>query len=317
MAVENPGRRGSFWVRLTRDRMLHLMVLPSIVVTIVIFYFPMYGIVIAFKDYNIFKGILASPWASSHGFEHFIDFFNAPNSLQIIRNTVVIALLKLGFLSFPPVILALVLNEIRLLSFKKISQTISYLPHFISWVVIGGIMFNVLNTDTGPLNHLLMKAGAISKPIDFLSENSFFWPLVVVSHLWKETGWASIIYLAVISTIDPSLYEAAEMDGAGRLRRMISITWPHLLGIFMVLLVLHAGKIMSGYGQTFEQVYVLGNASNRGVSDILDTYVLRVGLENSRFSYATAINFFKSALNLILLLGANYLSKRATSKGLF
>ena len=303
--------------RLARERSLHLMVLPSILVAVVIHYLAMYGLVIAFKRYDIFQGILASPWASHGGFEHFIDFFRAPNAFRVLRNTVAIALLKLAFLSLPPMILAILLNEIRVMAFKRISQTISYLPHFISWVVIGGIIYDLLNPSRGLLNKLLLGAGIVDAPIDFISTDLYFWPLIVLSHLWKEVGWASILYLAVIATIDPNLFEAAEIDGAGRRAKIRWITWPHLTGIFMILFILHSGKIMSGYGDTFDQVYVLGNVSNRGVSDILDTYVLRIGLENLRFSFATAVNLFKSVLNLGLLLAANYLSKRLTEKSLF
>lgn len=310
-------RRIPFWKRLGIERNLHLMVLPAIVIVFLMDYLPMYGILIAFKRFDVFKGVLASPWAKNSGFEHFVDFFKAPTVWNVIRNTLVIAFLKLGFLSFPPVILALVLNEVRVGAFKKVSQTISYLPHFISWVVIGGIIYQFLNPSHGIVNRLLVQLNLVDKPVDFINTEVYFWPLVVTSHIWKEIGWSSIIYLATIATIDPNLYEAAQIDGAGRWRRIRHITWPHLLGIFMILFILHCGRIMSGYGATFNQVYVLGNAYNRGVSDILDTYILRVGLDNMRFSFATAIGLLKSVLNLLLLVVANALSRKLTERSLF
>ena len=303
-------KRLSFWSRLSLEGNLHLMVLPAILFVLLMDYFPMYGILVAFKRYDVFKGVLDSPWAKNSGFEHFIDFFKAPTVWNVLRNTLVIAFLKLGFLSFPPVILAVVLNEVRVGAFKKVSQTVSYLPHFISWVVVGGIIYQFLNPSHGIVNRLLVQFNLVDKPVDFINTEVYFWPLVVTSHIWKEVGWSSIIYLATIASIDPNLYEAAQIDGAGRWRRIRHITWPHLLGIFMILFILHCGRIMSGYGATFNQVYILGNAYNRGVSDILDTYILRVGMDNMRFSFATAIGLLKSVVNLMLLLVANFLSRR-------
>ena len=298
--------------------MLHLMILPSLLATILFNYLPLYGIIIAFKRYDVFTGIWASPWAFNNGFEHFIDFFKAPNFSVVLRNTLVISALKLGLLSLPPVLLALMLNEVIQPGFKKTVQTVSYLPHFISWVVVGGMMYNFLRpTPESPFNALLLSLGLVAEPIDLIADKSFFWPLLVLSDFWKEVGWGSIIYLAVIAGIDQEMYEACEIDGGGRWTKAIHITWPHLLGTFMILLILRCSQIMQGTGDTFDQVFVLGNPFNRGVSDIFDTLILRVGLEHGRYSYATAAGLFKSVINLAILLTVNNLSKRLTGKGLF
>lgn len=300
--------------------MLHLMILPSLLATIAVHYLPLYGIIIAFKDYDVFTGIWASPWASNNGFEHFIDFFSAPNFAVVLGSTLVISVLKLGLLSLPPVALALMLNEVTHRRFKKTVQTVSYLPHFISWVVVGGMISNFLRpTANSPLNALLLSLGLVNENelVDLIVNNDFFWPLLVMSDFWKEVGWGAIIYLAVIAGIDQEMYEACEIDGGGRWTKAIYITWPHLLSVFMILLILKSSQIMQGTGETFDQVFVLGNQFNRSVSDIFDTLILRVGLEHGRYSYATAAGLFKSVINLAILITVNKLSRRLTGRGLF
>ncbi len=297
---------------------LHLMILPSLLATILFKYLPLYGIVIAFKDYDVFDGIWASAWADNGGFEHFIDFFRAPNFSQVLRNTLVISVLKLGLLSLPPVALALMLNETSHRGFKKTAQTVSYLPHFISWVVVGGMISNFLRpTPTSPLNALLLALGLVNEPVDLINDRSFFVPLLILSDFWKEVGFSSIIYLAVIAGIDQEMYEACEIDGGGRWTKAIHITWPHLLGTFMILLILRCSQIMEGTGDTFDQVYILGTPFIRSVSDIVDTLIVRVGLEHSRHAYATAAGLFKSVINLAVLITVNNVSWRLTGKGLF
>lgn len=295
---------------------LHLMILPSLLTVILFSYLPMYGILIAFKNYSIVSGVMNSPWARNYGMEHFIDFFTSPSFYTILWNTVSIALLKLLILSVPPMALAIVINEVRSRWFMRITQTISYLPHFVSWIIIGGIIYSFLSYD-GVANKILLAFGLIDEPINYLGTASFFKPLLVTSDLWKEVGWGSIIYLGVIASIDQSLYEAIEIDGGGRWAKIYHLTWPALKGVFMILFILNCGSIMSAMGGTFDQVYVLGNNMIKDVSEILDTYVLKIGLDNGRFSFATAIGLFKSILNLILLIMANQLSKRMTSKSLF
>ena len=211
----------------------------------------------------------------------------------------------------------MLLNEVRVKSAKKIFQTISYLPHFVMWVVVAGIIQTVLNVYYGPVNQFLLQMGIIKEPIYFMAENSYYWLILIVSDLWKNIGWGSIIYLGVISSIDLNLYEAAEIDGANRFQQAVHITWPHLLDTFVILFILHCGRIMQGGGSTFQQCYILANSLNREVSDILDTYILRIGLEQGRLSFATAVGVFKSVINLMLLLTANWVSRRVTNRGLF
>jgi len=205
------------------QKTLHLLILPALICYTLVAYFPMYGMIIAFKNYSIFKGIWGSPWAANNGFEHFIEFFNGPNFWFLIRNTLIIAILKLGLLSIAPVIMAILFNEITSMKFKRIGQTISYLPHFISWVVVGGLMYSLLNPKNGPLNMLFVNMGLFSQPVDFISSEKTFWPVAVLSELWKEIGYTSILYLAVITSIDVQLYEAIEIDGGGRWAKATSI----------------------------------------------------------------------------------------------
>jgi len=209
------------------------------------------------------------------------------------------------------------LNEVSNMRFKKITQTVSYLPHFISWAVAGGLVYNFLNPSNGPVNDILLRLHIIDGPVDFISGNKYFWPLLVITHIWKDIGWSSIIYLAVIASIDPNLYEAIDIDGGGRWAKICHITWPFLKGTFVILFIMACGKIMSGAGDTFDQCYVFGNFANRDTSDILDTYILRVGLQNGRYSFSTAVNLFKSVINLMLFISANTISKWLTEKSLF
>lgn len=305
------------WMRkLQKERTLHFMILPSVICTIVFAYFPMYGILIAFKHYDMFQGVWGSPWADNYGFENFIDFFKSTDCVEVLGNTIAIALLKLALCSLPPVILAIMINEVTNIAFKRITQSISYLPHFVSWVVVGGLIMNFLSPNDGALNAILMQTHLIRSPIDFLSVSGYFWPIIILSDIWKGIGWGSIIYLGVIVGIDPNLYEVIDIDGGGRWAKIKYVTWPFLTQTFVILFILGCGKIMSG-GGTFSQSYILGNPANRSRSDILSTYILRVGLNEGRFSFSTAVGLFESLVNLILLLLSNKVSKLLTDKGLF
>lgn len=295
---------------------LQLMVLPAIIIVVLMSYFPMYGIVIAFKNYNIFKGIEASPWAANGGFEHFIDFFSTESCWRVIGNTLYIAVLKLALCTWPPIVLAVLLNELRSPRYMKTVQTLSYLPHFIGWSIAYGIFYNLLNPSSGALNILLKNMGLISNNINFLADARYYRPLIIITNWWKSIGWSSIIYLGVICNIDTSLYEALAIDGGNRWQKMRYITWPHLKPTFAILFILECGKVMSG-GDGFDQAYAFGNASNRQVADILDTYIMRTGFDNGRYSYATAVGLFKSVVNLALLLLSNKVSKAMTNESLF
>lgn len=291
--------------RFLRQWDLQLMVLPAMLLIFVFSYIPMYGVLTAFQDYSLFKGFLGSPWV---GFKHFEMFLNAPVFSDIMRNTLIISLLKI-VVGFPaPIILALMLNEIGNQKFKRIIQTISYLPHFLSWVIVSGLVMSLLSTENGSLNILMEKLRLIDEPLNFLSLPEYFWAILVTTGVWKEIGFASIVYLAAIAGVDPHMYEAASMDGASRFRQMFTITLPSIMPVIIVFGILAVGNLLNA---GFEDILLLGsNPVLRDVSDVIDTYVFRVGISNSRFSYATAAGLFKSVISVGLLVGANYWARR-------
>ncbi|MFB9330854.1 ABC transporter permease [Paenibacillus aurantiacus] len=293
-------------IRIIRQWDVQAMVVPAILFVFVFSYIPMYGVVMAFQDYSLFKGVTGSPWV---GFKHFEMFFHAPEFWGIMRNTLVISLLKL-IIGFPaPIVLALMLNEIGSRVFKRGIQTISYLPHFLSWVIVSGFIVSILSTDNGSLNILLEKLGIIDEPINFMSEPKYFWSILVTTNVWKEIGFSSIVYLAAIAGINPQLYEAASMDGASRLRQMFSITLPSITPVIVVFSILAIGNLLNA---GFEDILLLaGNPVLRDVSDVLDTYVYRIGIQNNRYSYATAAGLFKAVISIALLAFANYAARRS------
>jgi putative aldouronate transport system permease protein len=299
-----------FLHKLNQQKYLQMMVIPGIIFMFIFNYIPMYGIIIAFKRYNIVRSISAAPWV---GFEHFIDFFTDPRFFLVLKNTLGISVIGL-LIGFPlPIIFALFLNELRSVKFKRVVQTISYLPHFLSWVVLGGMLINWLS-DVGMINELLIKMNILKEPIWFLGEPKYFWGIAISSSIWKGLGWSAIIYLAAIAGIDPELYEAATVDGAGKFQKMRSITLPCISGTIAILLILAVSGLMNS---NFDQIMVLRNPLNRQASDVIDIFVYRMGLESGRFSYATAAGLFKSVINLMLLLFANYTTKRLQGKSLF
>jgi len=285
---------------------IQLMVLPALAFIIVFSYIPMYGVLTAFQDYSIFKGFLGSPWV---GFKHFEAFFNSPECWSVIRNTLVISLLKL-FVGFPaPIILALMLNEVKFMAFKRLIQTVSYLPHFLSWVIVAGFVTSLLSTDNGSFNILLQQLQIIDEPLNILSLPEYFWTILVTTGVWKEIGFASIVYLAAIAGIDPHMYEAASIDGAGRLKQMFLITLPSIMPVIIIFLILAIGSLLNA---GFEDILLLGsNPALRDVADVIDTYVYRVGIQNSRFSYATAVGLLMSVISVGLLTGANYFARKS------
>ena len=298
-----------FWRSVVLYRGLLVLLIPSILWYLIFQYFPMYGVVIAFKDYRILKGLLGSPWV---GLENFERLFRTPQFLQVLRNTLLISFYKLLW-GFPaPIVLALLLNEIANVRFKRVVQTISYLPHFISWVVIGGLIRALLSPTGGVVNYLL---GLLSLgPVNFMIEPGLFRSIIVVANIWKNVGWGSIIYLAAISGIDPQLYEAAVMDGAGRFRQAVSITLPSLVSVIVILFLLRIGYIMNA---GFEEIFNLYNPIVYSVGDIIDTYVYRVGLIDFDYSYSTAIGLFKNVLGLSLLILTNAVTKRFSEYGVW
>ncbi|NOU94010.1 ABC transporter permease subunit [Paenibacillus sp. LMG 31456] len=287
---------------------LYILALPGVLWFLVFRYVPVFGSLIAFQDYQIFNGFWKSPWV---GFKHFEFIFSYPEFLSILRNTLLIALYQLVF-GFPaPLVLALLLNEAKQKFFKRTVQTFFYLPHFLSWVIIGGIMFEVLSTH-GVMNKLVTLFGG--DPILFMQKEQYYRTIVTVSSIWKEVGWNAIIYLAALTGINPNLYEAATVDGAGKWRQLFSITLPSLAPTIMILFLIKIGNFME---LGFEQSYVLLTPMTFSVGDILDTYVFRSGVQEGNYSVTTAIGLFKSLVGFILLWGANLLSKRTTGQGLF
>lgn len=291
-------------------------------VILIFAYLPMSGILIAFKDYRSsmgFAGFFTAPWTSDHGFRHFLEFFQDPWFGRVIRNTLGISLLKLLF-SFPaPIILAMALNELRHRRFKRLVQTVSYLPHFISWVVVYGLVFTFLNTQTGLINRLLVGAGIWAKPYNFLANEQTYWAMAVITDVWKELGWWSIIFLAAMSGIDPALYEAAKVDGASRWRCIWHITLPGIMSTVVVLLILALGALFSGGmgGSNFDQNYLMGNTVNYPSSMTIGFYAYQTGLLNQRYSYATAVGLFQSVVSVILVAAANWASRRITGSSIF
>ncbi|MDF2725952.1 MAG: sugar transporter permease [Paenibacillus sp.] len=295
-----------------RHKLYYLLILPGVLYFLVFHYVPMYGITIAFKDIAPFeglKGIFTAEWV---GLRHFKNFASSYYFWDIIGNTLTISVYRLVF-GFPaPIILALLINEARHVMFKRTVQTISYLPHFISMVVLAGLTTTLLSTDGGFINGLLQKLGF--EPVAFLTDTNMFRPVLVISAIWKEVGWSSIIYLAAIAGVDPQLYEAAKVDGASRLRQIRHITIPGISHIIVILFILQIGHIMDA---GFEQVFLLYSPPVYDVADIIDTYVYRKGLVEVQYSFAAAVGLFKSVIAVILVVGANYLAKKIDQEGIW
>ncbi|MGG1514298.1 ABC transporter permease subunit [Paenibacillus oryzisoli] len=288
--------------------MLYTMVLPGLLYFIVFKYVPLLGSVIAFQDFQILNGIWKSPWV---GFKHFEFMFTYPDIVLVLKNTLLLGAYQLVF-GFPaPILLAILLNEVRLMFLKKTIQTFFYLPHFLSWVIVGGLIFELLSLG-GFVNTLRTWFGA--EPVLYMQRESFFRTIFILSSIWKEIGWGAIIYLAAIAGINPSLYEAAKVDGAGKFRQIWSITLPALMPTIMILLLLKIGNFLE---LGFDHVYVLLTPSTIAVGDIIDTYVYRTGILEGQYSFTTAVGLFKSIVGFVLLYGCNYMAKKTTQQGLF
>jgi putative aldouronate transport system permease protein len=300
-----PGLLQQYW----KHRCLVSLFIPAVVFYAVFCYAPLYGIQIAFKNFIFRLGIMKSPWV---GLENFKMLFSMGSFKEVFRNTIIISSLKLVF-GFPaPIILALLLNEIRAVRFKKFVQTISYLPHFVSWVILGGLFIQFLSPSTGPVNVVLQSLGL--KPIYFLADKFWFRPTLVITSIWKGVGWGTIIYLASVSGIDPELYEAAEIDGAGRFRKMISITVPSLVPVITIMLIFSAGGIVK---DDFDQIFNLYNPAVYSVGDVLSTYTYRVGLIDMRYSFSTAVGLFTNVISFVLIFLTNMITKKINDYGLW
>ncbi|MCA5892970.1 sugar ABC transporter permease [Isoptericola sp. NEAU-Y5] len=294
---------------LGKHRALYLMAVPGILYFLVFKYAPMGGLVIAFQDYLPFLGIGGSPWV---GFDHFVRFFTETTFLQLLGNTVAVSLLLLVF-AFPvPIILALLLNEVRTRSFKRSVQTVIYLPHFMSWVIVVSIFYVLLSTDGGAVNNLIVEAGG--QPIPFLTDPDWLRPMYVFQEIWKGAGWGTIVYLAAMTAVDMQLYEASELDGAGRLRQTWHITLPAIRPTIIVMFILAIGDFLE---LGFEHMFLVMNSLNREVGEIFDTYVFTAGIQNGQLSYAAAVGFFKGLVGLLLVIMANRLAKKFGEEGVY
>ena len=290
-------------------RYIYLFLLPAFIWFLIFAYYPMYGILIAFKDYKYNLGILGSPW---EGLRYFKQFLNDSSFYNVLRNTLSISALKLLF-GFPaPLILALMLNAVSKGRVMKWFQTISYLPHFVSWVVVVTLMQKILSPNVGLLNDIRGSMGL--EPIFFMGDSALFYPLVIFSDIWKSIGWGSIIYLAALTNIDPSLYEASQIDGAGRWSTLFKITLPCLTPTIAILLIFSLSGILNA---GFDQIYLMQTPATLNVSEILDTYVLKTGIQQGQFAYSTAIGLFKSAISLILIVFVNNVSRKLSETSLW
>lgn len=298
--------------RIWVHRFYYLLVFPGLAYFIIFHYGAMYGLILVFKDFSPMDklgGIFTGEWV---GFEHFERFFNSYYFWNILGNTLNISLLKLLW-GFPaPILLALLLNEVSRPKFKKVVQTISYLPHFLSMIVVAGLLNMLLSTDSGPVNYFLTLIG--KEPIYFLGNPEYFVGVLVASHVWQSVGWGSIIYLSAITGIDPQLYEAAMIDGAGRLRQVWYVTLPGMASVVSIMLIMTVGGIMNA---GFEQIFNLYSPAVYNVADIIDTFVYREGIGKLNYSYATAVGMFKSVVALILVMTTNFISHRLGQEGVW
>lgn len=295
----------SYW----KYRYLIVMFIPVIIYYIVFHYVPIYGVLLAFKDYRFKLGIMGSKWV---GLEHFKFIFSTASFWEVFKNTLIISLYKL-MVSFPaPILFALLLNEIGNKYFKRIIQTISYLPHFVSWVVLGGLFMQFLSPSIGPINIILKGLGM--NPVYFLADPKWFRTVLVSTTVWKGIGWGSIVYLAALTGVNPELYEAATVDGAGRFKKVIHVTIPALVPVITIMFILAVGNLIS---DDFDQIFNLYNPAVYKVGDVISTYSYRMGLVNMEYSIATALGLFKNIISLVLIVTTNIITKRINEYGIW
>ena len=292
---------------------LHSMMLPGLVMMIMFSIVPLFGLILAFKNYKVTSGIAGIFTSPFYGFQNFKIIFANHDFANMLRNTLGINLIG-QLVSIPlTIMLALFINEIPHTSMKNTVKTVTYMPHFVSWVVFGTIVINLLTSD-GVVNQMLLALGALKTPVVFMAKPGYFWTISIVSSLVKEIGWGTILYTAAISGVDVALYEAAEIDGAGRYRKMWYVTLPCIKNTITIMIIFAVAGIMNN---NFDQIYVLQNSFNLERSEVIDTYIYKVGLQQLQFGMASAINMFKSAIALALLFMANFASKKLTDNGLF
>lgn len=299
----------SIRVRVRKDLWLYIMMVPGLLYYLTFKYGPMFGLVMAFQNYMPMLGFLRSPWV---GFAHFQRFFQEYTFGMLFRNTLIFGALNILFYFPIPIILALLLNEVRQLRYKRFVQTFIYIPHFLSWVVISSITYTFLTVDGGVVNNVLTSMSL--KPVRFLTSEQYFRPMILFQIIWRESGWGTIIFLAALTNIDPELYDAAQVDGANRLMRLWHITLPGLRSTVVVLLILRLGSFLdTGY----EQLLLALNPLNRQVGEVFDTYVYQTGIIGGQFSYTAAVGMFKSVISLFLVVFANKLAHRLGEEGIY
>ena len=305
-------KKNSIWQKEKTYNQLEIqsMVWPALIFLFVFSYIPMYGIIIAFKDFNIFSGFFNGKFV---GLKYFRQFFTDPSLFGVVKNTLVINIMGLIF-GFPaPIILALMITSLKGSFFKKIAQTASYLPYFLSWVIFGGIIIELLSS-RGFVNSIIRGIGLSKSNVNYMGNPKYFYGIFTVISIIKTIGYGSILYIAAITGVNPELYEAANIDGAGRWRKIWNITLPSISGTIVIMLIFQISNILN---TGFEQILILQNKLNIGVSETIDTYVYKVGMQQQRYSYATAVGLIKSAIAVVLLISANKICKKLTDKGLF
>ncbi len=318
--VEKVAVKRKQWERKIRKRMpfhqyvrhhwwLYLMILPGAVYFLIFKYVPILSLVIAFQDYNPWLGMLNSPFV---GLKHFENFFTGNDFTRLLVNTLSISFLNLIFYFPMPIIVALLLNEIKNYRYKSTIQTMIYIPYFISMVIVASITYTLLNVNDGVINMMLKQA--TGETIDFLSGKEYFRGIIVIQNIWKETGWGMIIFLAALAGVDVELYEAAKVDGAGRWKQMWHITLPAIRGTIVIMLILRVGSILN---TGFEQIFLMSNSLNRSVAEVFDTYVYRLGVTNGQYSFSTAVGMFKGIVGCVMVLGTNWIAKKCGETGIY
>ncbi|MCR8633284.1 sugar ABC transporter permease [Paenibacillus sp. N5-1-1-5] len=298
------------WIkRVIKNRWLYFMLFPGVLYFILFKYLPMWGVLIAFQDYSPFSGFWDSSWV---GMKHFQTIFDNESTIQIFKNTIILAVYNLFFFFPLPIMIALLLNEMRKELFKRFIQTLIYIPHFISWVVVVGIAYILFTTEDGIVNNMLVYFGG--DKINFLLSKEWFRSMIISEVIWKETGWGTILFFAALAGVDPQQYEAARIDGANRWHQLLHVTLPAIKSTIVILLILRLGNFLDS---GFEQIFLMLNPMNTEVGEVFDTYVYRKGIEGGDFSYATAVNLFKSIVGIILVLLANFLAKKAGEEGIY
>ena len=312
VAAAKPEHERTAWERfckdVIRDKWLYLLLLPGLVFLIIFRYIPIFGNVIAFMDYNPYDAAQTT-WV---GLKHFQDLLTRPQFLQVFGNTLYISILKM-VCGFPvPIILALMMNEMKNLKFKKVAQTLLYLPNFISWVVLAGLIMNMLDPDTGLVTGIINSI--TGEQVQVLTDTRYFVPMLIVTDIYKGAGWGTIIYFAALSGVDPQLYEAAEIDGARKWKQLLHITLPSITPTIVVMLILSCNNIVNA---GFDQIFMLYTALVYSVADIIDTYVYRIGIQNADYSFSTAAGLFKSVIAFVMILIVNTVAKKTGNEGIW